>query len=97
MIVLSWNCRGLGQPATILFLCELVRVYRPDIIFLFEKLSFGVRLESLRVKFKFNCCFTMDCVDRSGRLTIFWNNNNNISVLSYSMNHVDLFILEDVR
>lgn len=92
MITLSWNCRGLGQPTTVPALCELVRARRPDVIFLFETLSFGVRLESLRVKLNFHSCFSVDCVGRSGGIAVLWNNNISCSVLSYSQNHIDLLI-----
>lgn len=89
MIALSWNCRGLGQSATVPALCELVKARRPDVIFLFETLSFGVRIESLRVKLNFQSCFSVDCVGRSGGIAVFWSNNISCSILSYSKNHID--------
>lgn len=90
MIALSWNCRGLGQPATVPTLCELVRARSPDVIFLFETLSFGIRLELLRVKLNFQSCFSVDCVGRSDSIAVLWNNNITCSVSSYSRNHIDL-------
>lgn len=91
--MLSWNCRGLGQVATVPVLSELVRVRRPD-VFLFETLSFGVRLEALRVKLHFHSCFVVDCIGRSGGLVVLWNINLNCSVLSYSNNHIDLNVTD---
>lgn len=83
MIILSWNCRGLGQPAIVPAPCELVKVRRLDVIFLFETLSFDVRLESLRVKLHSNNCFFVDCVGCSGDLVVLWNNNIGCSILSF--------------
>lgn len=94
MIALSWNCRGLGQAATIPTICELVQARRPDVIFLFETLSFCVRLESLRVKLNFSSCFSVDCVGRSGGLAVLWNNKISCSILSYSINHIDICVNE---
>ncbi|KAL8553964.1 hypothetical protein ACS0TY_002281 [Phlomoides rotata] len=48
----------MGQPATIPALCELARARRPDVIFLFETLSFRVRLEVVRVKRATDCCLS---------------------------------------
>lgn len=90
MIVLSWNCKGLGQAATVPTICELARTRRPDIIFLYETLSFGVRLEALRVKLKFNSYFSIDCIGHSGRIAVLWNESSLCSVLNYSRNHIDL-------
>ncbi|KAL8504993.1 hypothetical protein ACS0TY_016260 [Phlomoides rotata] len=72
MIVLSWNCRGLGQPATDPTMCELVRARRPSIVLLFETLSY------------------VDCVGRSGGLTVLWNNTADCYIVSYFINHINL-------
>lgn len=90
MITLSWNCRGLGQAATVPALCELVRVHHPDVILLFETLSFGVRLETLRVKLNFASCLSIDCIGHSSRLAVLWRNKIACSILSYSHNHIDM-------
>lgn len=92
MKTLSWKCRGLGQTATVPALCELVRVRNPDVIFLFETLSFSVRLEALRVKLKFDFCLSLDCIGHSGGITVLWRSNTNVSVLGYSRNHIDLLV-----
>lgn len=47
MIILSWNCRGLGHPTAIPYLCELVKARRPDVLFLCETLSHFVKIAHL--------------------------------------------------
>lgn len=39
MIVLSWNCRGLGHPQAVPVIRELVRAHRPGVMFLYETLA----------------------------------------------------------
>lgn len=94
MIALSWNCRGLGNAATVPTISELVRARKPDIVFLFETLSYGVRLESIRIKLKFDFCFSINCIGRSGGLAVLWNNKINCNVLNYSRNHIDMLVMD---
>jgi len=44
MKIISWNCRGLGSPRTVPSLKYLVRVYKPDILFLCETISISNRM-----------------------------------------------------
>ncbi|CAN0876937.1 hypothetical protein LINGRAHAP2_LOCUS11577 [Linum grandiflorum] len=65
MIVLSWNCRGLGQPRAVLALVDLVQVHRPDVVFLVETIADKQKLEEIRVRLKFEGCFAVDVQGRS--------------------------------
>lgn len=49
MIILSWNCMGLGHPCAVSLLRDLVRSYKSDVIFLFETLSHAIKIENVRV------------------------------------------------
>lgn len=92
MNCLSWNCRGLGQPLAIPTICELVRVHRPGVIFLFETLAHKGRVEEVRSRINFQGCFAIDCVGRSGGLCVLWRDAAACSLNSYSNNHIDLKI-----
>lgn len=95
MKVLSWNCRGVGQPATVLTLCELVKARRPDIVFLCETLSNSTILKIIRCKLHFAHCFTIDCNGRSGGLYLLWNNNITCTLRSYSVHHIDMSVISN--
>ncbi|GAU34127.1 hypothetical protein TSUD_66060 [Trifolium subterraneum] len=66
MIILSWNCRGLGGPSAIPNLKKLARGHKPDILFLSETLSHNRHIESLRVMLGFDSCLAIDVEGRSG-------------------------------
>lgn len=96
MIVLSWNCRGLGQPLAIPTLCELVRVHRPRVIFLFETLAHKNRVEEVRLRLDFQGCFAIDCMGRSGGICALWKEAPSCDLLGYSNNHIDLRVHDTV-
>ncbi|CAN0858800.1 hypothetical protein LINGRAHAP2_LOCUS7468 [Linum grandiflorum] len=72
MIVLSWKCRGLFQSRVVHALEDLVKVHRPDVVFLIETLVDKQKLEEIRVKLKFEGCFSEDVIGRSGGLGFLW-------------------------
>lgn len=53
MNLLSWNYRGLGHPLAIPTLCKLVRVYRPNVVFLSETIAHKQKVEDIRVRLNF--------------------------------------------
>ncbi|CAN0863336.1 hypothetical protein LINGRAHAP2_LOCUS8671 [Linum grandiflorum] len=61
MIVLSWNCRGLGQPRAVQALGDLVTDHRSDVLFLFETLAYRQRLEEIKCALKFDSCVCGRC------------------------------------
>lgn len=71
MKILSWNCRGLGSPRIVRVLGDLVRVHKPDFLFLCETIAFSNKVEEMCIKLGFAQCFSVDRVGRSGGLAIF--------------------------
>ncbi|KAL8487645.1 hypothetical protein ACS0TY_024095 [Phlomoides rotata] len=51
--------------------------------------------ESVRLCLKFQNCFSIPCVGRSGGLCLFWNNNSNCYLLSYFAHHIDMEVVSD--
>lgn len=92
MIVLSWNYRGKGHSAAISFLCYLVRTRRRDVIFLCDTITDSNKMEEVRVRLHYDCCFVVDSVGRSGGLCILWNSSSLCNIVSYSNNHTDFIM-----
>ncbi|CAN0876963.1 hypothetical protein LINGRAHAP2_LOCUS11596 [Linum grandiflorum] len=63
MIVLAWNCRGLGNTRAVRVLGELIKAHRPDVVFLSETLVSNQKMEEVRVKIKFEGCFAVAARD----------------------------------
>lgn len=97
MKILSWNCRGLGNPRAIPILSELLRAQRPDVVFLYDTLVSSTRIDVVRSRVGFDNFFSVDCIGHSGGLSIFWRNKDDCSILSYSVNHIDLKINDSDR
>jgi hypothetical protein len=53
MILLSWNCRGLGNPWAVRELCHLVKTKKPTLLFLMETKSRKNKMEGIRIKIGF--------------------------------------------
>ncbi|XP_037496636.1 uncharacterized protein LOC119371132 [Jatropha curcas] len=93
MKILSWNCRGLGNPRTIQALCDFVVIYRPVILFLCETLVHKMKLVDLCSLLRFDSCSSVDCTGRSGGLGLLWKNEVDVSISCYSNNFIDAMVL----
>jgi len=92
MNLLSWNCRGLGNPQTVRELRRMVKIKHPLLLFLMEtKVSIG-RLQNLRLAMGFEGLLSVDPVGRSGGLALFWKGFHLVELLSYSRRHISVSI-----
>jgi exonuclease III len=66
MNILSWNCRGLGNPWTIRDLCQLTKEKNPSLVFLMETKLRRKKMELIRCKLGFKNLFVVDCVGKGG-------------------------------
>ena len=89
MILLSWNCRGLGNLRTVHALQSLVKTQGPGVLFLMEtKLDSG-EMESIRVLLGFNNMFVIPSHGRSGGLVMLWRQEMGLEIRNYSRHHID--------
>jgi len=84
MSCLSWNCRGLGNAATIKELRELAKDVAPLVVCVLETQVHKTRVEGLKQTLGFDNSFAVSSSGRSGGLGIFWNNNIRVTLLPYS-------------
>ena len=94
MSCLNWNCRGLGNGATVRELRELAKKFAPTVLCVLETQVNKARVEGLRHTLGYDKAFAVSSSGRSGGLGIFWNNNLNVEILPYSQNHIDAIIYD---
>ncbi|CAN0876959.1 hypothetical protein LINGRAHAP2_LOCUS11593 [Linum grandiflorum] len=96
MIVLAWNCRGLGNTRAVRVLGELIKAHRPDVVFLSETLVSNQKMEEVRVKIKFEGCFAVAARGRSGGLIVLWREKNQVLINQFCDNYIDAQITDAV-
>jgi len=98
MKILSWNCRGLGNPAAVRALKKLLQSNCPDVMFLMEtkladtdtKAKANLFCDPLSNLFMVNC--DLSAKNRSGGLALIWNQSVNINILSFNKISIDAYI-----
>ena len=89
MIQLCWNCHGLGHSITKQALQELIRKFRPSIIFLSETRMKDKEITKLRKNYKFCHGTTVKPIKTAGGLALWWDHTVSIQVLSKSKFLID--------
>jgi len=97
MSVISWNCRGLGNPSAVPDLKYLIRHFNPDLRFLSEILVHKNKIEYLRYVLGFDSCFSIDRNGRGGGLALFWRTTFNCQIVNFTNNHITVDIVDPTR
>ncbi|XXG65408.1 hypothetical protein AAC387_Pa05g3117 [Persea americana] len=92
MKILSWNCRGFGNPYAVRSLHHLVKSQGPSVLFLMETKLDAIGMERLRVILGFNSVFTVPSIGRSGGLALCWKEGINLEIQNYSSHHIDSYV-----
>jgi hypothetical protein len=92
MSILSWNCRGLGNPQIVHDLCRLVKNKKPALVFVMETKMINKNCDFLRIKLGFDFMFGVDCVGCSGGLLLFWKADFQVDVQNYSRRHISAVV-----
>ena len=92
MILLCWNCSGLGNPETDQELGDLIRAQDPSVMFLAETWLTKARLEEIRTHYKFGGMIEVSRETRGGRVVIFWKTDFDFLVDTFSLNHIDAIV-----
>jgi len=80
MSCLSWNCRGLGNAATVKELRELAKKVVPTVLCVLETQVHRARVKSLKGTLGFDNAFTVSSSGCSGGPRNFWNNNTRVEL-----------------
>jgi hypothetical protein len=92
MILLSWNCRGLGNPWAVRELCHMVKTKKPTLLFLMETKSRKNKMEGIRIKIGFEGLFVVDPVGRSGGLALLWKDSDDLEIQNYTRRHINAVV-----
>ncbi|KAK6151882.1 hypothetical protein DH2020_014517 [Rehmannia glutinosa] len=89
MSIISWNCRGLGNPRTIQELRGFIRNKAPKLVFLCETKCKASVVDKL--KHSLNMFgFSVDSRCRSGGLALLWQKDTPVSLRSFSDRFIDV-------
>lgn len=76
MIVLVWNCRGIGNPRFLKNARELCRMHRPTFFCLVETRSNDPKWDDLDVKLGFDNSFRVPSEGFAGGIWLMWKSGN---------------------
>ncbi|KAH7691938.1 DNase I-like protein [Dioscorea alata] len=83
--LLSWNCRGLGNPRAVQVLLDLVKEKKAYFIFLIETHYARSKLKALKSKLAMEGPFVVDSVGRSRVTSYYGELNRNRSSISQNL------------
>ncbi|XP_071906102.1 uncharacterized protein [Coffea arabica] len=84
MRALVWNCQGAGSPLTVPHLKDVNRLLSPSIIFLSETKNRKKYMEKVKNILRFENSFIVEAMNKTGGMTILWNNEVKISEVQAS-------------
>ncbi|KAG2627843.1 hypothetical protein PVAP13_3KG264155 [Panicum virgatum] len=94
MSLLSWNCRGLGNAATVKELRDMAKNYAPTVLCVLETQVHKARVEGLKSTLGYANAFAISSSGRSSGLGLFWNNEIKLEILPNSQYHIDAIVTE---
>jgi hypothetical protein len=92
MSYLSWNGRGLGNPAAVRELRSIVKQFGPKIVFVMETKINKQRVEKLACRLGMCGGFAVSSDGLSGGIGIFWSADVVVDVKSFNLNHIDAIV-----
>jgi exonuclease III len=92
MSILSWNCRGLGNPRVVRDLHHMVKEKKPTMVFIMETKVHDKNLDFLRINLGMHNMFVVDSVGKSKGLILLWRDNFRVEIQNYSRQHINVII-----
>lgn len=85
----------MGLPRNIQFLADIVCQEKLMIIFLCETIARQSKMEWVRLKLGYQGMFVVEPVGRSGGLALLWQDKNQVKLMGFSQNHIDVRVNMD--
>lgn len=80
MLIVSWNCRGLARPMAGRAIRAMVRVHKPECIFLSETKVSVDKMCLAMSRLGYQNCLAVASVKKSGGLCLAWQNGVDIRI-----------------
>ena len=97
MSVISWNCKGLGNPITVNVLQKVALEKDPTLVFLMETKFDVTEMYGVKRKIERQQGLVVPSIRKAGGLALLWKNSFQVDVLSYSPGHIDAIVSEEQR
>lgn len=94
MNCLCWNCRGVGSPQIVFALCDYMRQWNPNLVFLMETRANVKCMEKVKYKLGFPNGLFVPKRGHSGGLALLWPKEVSLEIQSNSPHHIDAIISE---
>lgn len=88
MLVLSWNCQGIGRSLTVRVLRYFAKHKRPSIVFLMETKNKANRVDRIRRSLNFSNSFYVEPCGLSGGLAVWWNSDISLEILESNQHFI---------
>jgi exonuclease III len=92
MKILSWNCRGLGDPRTVQELIRLVCTHQPKIVFLSETRQNKKVIEELRWRIGLKHFVSFHEEGKGGGLALFWHESVDVELFKINSRVIDVLV-----
>ena len=90
MVILSWNCRGLGNQRVVdLLLSQLVREKAPKVLFLMETKQSIDEMRQIQAELLYHCMLPVPSIQRSGELAMLWMEEVDLHIQTFTLHHID--------
>ena len=97
MSVISWNCKGLGNPITVNALQKVALEKDPTLVFLMETKFDVMEMDGVKRKIERQQGLVVPSIRKAGGLALLWKNSLQVDRLTYSPGHIDAIVFEEQR
>ncbi|KAK8264561.1 hypothetical protein V6Z12_D12G118100 [Gossypium hirsutum] len=95
MKIFCWNCHGVGNPATIRELKQLLVANVSDILFLCETKVHSNEFSRIQSRCRMGGCLAVSSEGKSNGLAMMWREDVDVTIQTYSKFHIDSLIKLD--
>ncbi|KAK8359329.1 hypothetical protein V6Z12_A04G087900 [Gossypium hirsutum] len=95
MKIFCWNCRGVGNPATVHELKQLLVANALNIVFLCETKIHSNGFSRIRSMCKMEGCMAINSEGKSGGIPLIWKEGVKVDVQNFSNHHIDSLVTVD--